>query len=230
MREPNARVRPREKFQLSLDGRQVASVVTGALVVLAVVFVLGLNVGKQLAVRHAEAGRAGDLEALDRAPARAPAHPEPLTFHDRLTKESPAQPPPPPEAPAKLVAAAPAAAEPLAPEPSTPAPASVPTPAPATLASATPAAARPAPAVPAPTPATKPWTVQLAAAADRAEADRLAGKFASLNARVEEATVPGKGRFYRVRVGSFETKEAAQRYLRDVGRETGAKGIVVPSR
>jgi cell division septation protein DedD len=42
--------------------------------------------------------------------------------------------------------------------------------------------------------------------------------------------IPGKGRFYRVRVGSFETKDAAQRYLRDVGRETGAKGIVAPTR
>jgi cell division protein FtsN len=40
----------------------------------------------------------------------------------------------------------------------------------------------------------------------------------------------GGKRFYRVRVGSFDTKEAAQRYLRDVARETGAKGIVAPSR
>jgi DedD protein len=213
MRDSNPRVRAREKFQLSLDGRQVSSIVVGALVVLAVVFVLGLNVGKQLALRQVEAGRAGDLEALDRAPSPAPAKAEPLTFHDRLTKESPAPPPPP---------------EPAAKPPPPPQPAAAPAPAPASP----PVAAEPPapPSKPAPPTAPKPWTIQLAAAEDRAEADRLAARFASLNARVEEAVVPGKGRFFRVRVGSFDTKEAAQRYLRDAGRETGAKGMVVPSR
>jgi cell division septation protein DedD len=44
------------------------------------------------------------------------------------------------------------------------------------------------------------------------------------------ADVPGKGRFWRVRVGGFDTKDAAERYLRDAGRETGAKGFVAPAR
>ena len=212
-------MRPREKFQLSLDGRQVASIVVGALVVLGLVFVLGLNVGKQLAARRGEPVRAGDLDALDRAPAAPAAKPE-LTFHDRLTKERPA-PPPPPDQPAKppapaapppvAVAPAPAAEAPSAPPPAAP-------------------AAEPEPRAPSPPAPLKPWTVQLAAAEDNAEAERLASRFAQLNPRVEEAVVPGKGRFYRVRVGSFETKEAAQRYLRDVARETGAKGIVAPTR
>ncbi len=214
MREPNPRVRGREKFQLSLDGRQVASIVVGALVVLGLVFVLGLNVGKQLAVRSADAARPGDLEALDRAPAAPPpAKPEPLTFHDRLTKDTPAPPPPPEPAAAPPSAAPPPVAPPKAPAPS-PAPA-----APPPVAAAAP---EPAPL--------KPWTVQLAASEHRAEAERLAARFAPLGPRIEEAIVPGKGRFFRVRVGSFETKEAAQRYLRDAARETGAKGIVTPSR
>ncbi len=225
MREPNARVRPREKFELSLDGRQVASIVVGALVILGVVFVLGLNVGKQIAVRHSEASRSGDLDALDRAPAPpGPVKDEALTFHDRLTKETP--PPPPPAAPA------------LPPPAPPPKPAAA---APPARADATPPAAAPgeaAPARPAPpsrpseavrTPA-KPWTVQLAAAQDRAEAERVATRFAALNPRIEEAAVPGKGRFFRVRVGGFDTREAAERYLRDVGRETGAKGFVTPNR
>src|SRR5512144_1814857 len=112
MREPNARVRPPEKLALSLDGRHVASIVVGALVLLGVVFVLGLNVGKQIAARQAEAAVPGDLDALDHAPApAAPAKPEPLTFHDRLTKETP--PPPPPVAtPVAAPAPAPAAAPP----------------------------------------------------------------------------------------------------------------------
>jgi DedD protein len=210
MRDPNSRVRAREKFQLSLDGRQVASVVVGALVVLAVVFLLGLNVGKQLALRQLAGTRAGDLDALDRAPAAPPDKAEPLTFHDRLTKESPAPPPPPAAAPRVEAPAAPAPAAPAAPEPA-------PAPAPPKAAAASPAPL-------------KPWTVQLAAAEDRGEAERLAARFVALNPRVEEAVIPGKGRFFRVRVGSFETKEAAQRYLRDVARETGAKGIVTQSR
>jgi DedD protein len=214
MRDPNTRIRAREKFQLSLDGRQVASVVVGALVVLAVVFVLGLNVGKQLALRRIEGARAGDLEALDRAPAAPPAKAEPLTFHDRLTKESPAPAPP------SEVAARPApAAEPA---PAAPPAAAAPPPAPAD-------APQPARLDPAPAPL-KPWTIQLAAADSRSDAERLATRFAALNPRVEEAVIPGKGRFFRVRVGSFETKEAAQRYLRDAARETGAKGIVTSSR
>ncbi|HEX9308358.1 MAG TPA: SPOR domain-containing protein [Anaeromyxobacter sp.] len=215
MRDPNPRVRAREKFELSLDGRQVASIVVGALVVLGVVFVLGLNVGKQLAVRQVAAGRAGDLEALDRAPTPPPSKPEPLTFHDRLTKETPA-PPPPPEPTARPV-----------PPPVPPAPQQAVAP----PAAPEPAAPPVAPAQPAAKPgALKPWTVQLAASEERSEAERLATRFSSLNPRIEEAVIAGKGRFYRVRVGSFDTKEAAQRYLRDVARETGAKGIVTPSR
>ncbi|HSN93052.1 MAG TPA: SPOR domain-containing protein, partial [Anaeromyxobacteraceae bacterium] len=85
----------RETFDLSLDGRQIASIAVGALVILGVVFVLGLNVGRQMALRQAEAeGGADALAALDRAPA-PPAEPvreDSLTFHDRLTRERPAPP------------------------------------------------------------------------------------------------------------------------------------------
>jgi DedD protein len=214
MREPNARVRPREsgKLELSLDGKAVASVVVVALVLLAVVFVLGLNVGKQITLRQAERRPAGDLEALDRAPTPSPSvKDEALTFHERLTKEQPAP-----------------AAQPQADPSPTPTPTAPSTP------TRPPTSTAPAPrteTVPAPAPRqVKPWTIQLAAAQDRAEAERVASRFASLNPRIEEADVPGKGRFWRVRVGGFDTKDAAERYLRDVGRETGAKGFVAPAR
>ncbi len=215
MRDTNPRLRPRERFELSLDGRQIASIVVGALVILAVVFVLGLNVGKQIGVRRAESARAGDLDALDRAPAPpAPDKADALTFHDRLTKEAPA--PPGPE-----VARTP---EPPPAAPAEPAPQAAPPPA--------------APAAEAPDPdraetgggTSKPWTVQLAASQDRAEAERMASRFASLNPRIEEADVAGKGRFFRVRVGGFDSREDAERYLRDVARETGARGFVTASR
>jgi cell division septation protein DedD len=210
MREPNVRTRPRDELQLSLDGRKVASVVVGALVILGVVFVLGVNVGKQLAIRRAATEVAGDLDALDHAPAPPPpAKEEPLTFHEELTKGAPAPPP----------AAAPAAPAPAA---------AAPTPAP-TPAVPPPAAAAPAPSFPSAAP-DEPWTVQLAASQDRTEAERLAARFSALRPRIEVADVQGKGRFFRVRVGAFDSREAAERYREDVARETGAKGFVTPSR
>jgi cell division septation protein DedD len=238
MPEPNARVAPREKFELSLDGRQVASVVVGALVVLAVVFGLGLTVGRQIGQRRAERSPApGDLEALDRAPAPPkPLKDDALTFHDRLTKDAPPEPPPPPPAAIRP--------EPAQPKASPPPPAAIAAATPSPAAPAPQAAAPPAPsrptsqAVPAPTPAArpasatsaKPWTVQLAAAQDRGEAERIRTRFAALHPRIEEADVPGRGRFYRVRVGGFDSRDAAEKYLRDVGRETGAKGYVTAAR
>ncbi|MGB8932486.1 MAG: SPOR domain-containing protein, partial [Anaeromyxobacteraceae bacterium] len=91
MRDVNPRSRE-ERFDLSLDGRQIASVVVGAIVVLAVVFVLGLNVGKQLARGEERPASGADaLAALDQnrvAPSPA-VRDESLTYHDRLLKERP---------------------------------------------------------------------------------------------------------------------------------------------
>jgi cell division septation protein DedD len=214
--ESGARTKGRERVDLSLDGRQIASVVVGALVLLAVVFVLGLNVGRQIAARQAEAARTPSLEALDRAPLAAPTPAVPasaLTFHETLTKERPPAPPvpkdapqPPEPTPAQLAAAAPA------PAPSAP-PAAAPPPAPAAAA-----------------PAAGVYTIQLGATQDRTEAERLAARFRSYSPRIEPADVTGKGRVYRVRVGSFDTRDAAARYLADVSRETGAKGWVTAAR
>ena len=201
MREETGR--NRETFDLSLDGRQIASIVVGALVVLAVVFVLGLNVGRQLALRQAssEDGEAA-LAALDRAPA-PPAEPvreESLTFHDKLTKESAAIPPAPP-----AVESAPS---------QSPRPTST-------------ATAAPTPTAPQASSATSgSFSVQVGATQQRAEADRIAAKFKTYRPRVEAAEIDGKGTWYRVRVGSFETKDAAERYRKDLARETGVQGYV----
>ncbi len=48
-----------------------------------------------------------------------------------------------------------------------------------------------------------------------------------LGPRVEEAEIPGKGRFFRVRVGRFDSREAAEKYRADVQRETGLSGMTV---
>ena len=44
------------------------------------------------------------------------------------------------------------------------------------------------------------------------------------------AEVPGKGTWYRVRMGSFPTKDAATRYLQDFKRETQAEAFVASTR
>ncbi|HSM91479.1 MAG TPA: SPOR domain-containing protein, partial [Anaeromyxobacteraceae bacterium] len=123
MRDVNPRSRERERFDLSLDGRQIASVVVGAIVVLGVVFVLGLNVGKQLARSEERPAKGGDaLAALDQTPVTPPpaVRDESLTYHDRLVKERPtaaAQEPGGPPAPAPAPAAAPSQPPPPAPAP-----------------------------------------------------------------------------------------------------------------
>jgi DedD protein len=230
MREETVRsrdVRTRERFDLSLDGRQIASIVVGALVMLGVVFALGLNVGRQLARREAEAARPPDaLDALDRPPAPpAPSvQAEALTYHERLTKA-------PPRSPVLQAGAA---------EPA-PAKAQVPA-APATSAAVATAIADPTPAAEATakadttptttsgaTPARAGWCIQLGAVHDRTEADRIAAKFRSARPRIEQVDLSGT-RWYRVRVGSFESRTAAERTLDDLARQTGAKGYVTASR
>ncbi|BDG06376.1 SPOR domain-containing protein [Anaeromyxobacter oryzae] len=250
MRDGNVRVR--EKFELSLDGRQIASIVVGALVILSVVFVLGFNVGRQVATRQATAAPGGDLAALDQVP--APDAQAKITFYDQLPKGRPPAPPPPQKA-------APEATPVAAPQAAAPAPAAAPSVA-AAVADAAPAggetvtaavAEQPRPEAVEPpaasAPAAKPaaaaraaaspgrpagsgggYTVQLAAAQSRADADRLAAKYPRLSPRVEVAEVPGKGRVYRVRAGRFPDRAAAERYLKSAVRETGAKGYVAESR
>lgn len=249
MRDENARAR--EKFDLSLDGRQIASIVVAALVILGVVFVLGLNVGRQVAARQAEATRGGDLEALDRVPVAAAPAKNDITFYDQLPKGRPAPPPPVEPKPA----AAPAAPSP-APAAAPPAPAAAtaatPTPTPTAAAAVTPSQSPSPPATPprvetAPRPSPPPasphppppaahaaapgaFCVQLAATQSRAEADKIAARYRGLSPRVEAADVPGKGRFYRVRAGNFASRTDAERFLHDASRETGAKGFVTASK
>ena len=253
----------RERFDFSLDARQVAGVTLGSLGALGLAFLLGHSTGQRMAERPALAPRpvapaavahADPLAALDQAPRPDGGEPQaPLTFHESLTGARPppdrlppgpkVQPPvaapspvqaqaqgpsgPPVQAapaPAPVVAAAAPAARPVAapagPAVSPSAPAAVP-PAPAAPPSASPATAAAKPAPP-----RGGWVVQVGSTQERFEADRIAARYASRGARVTVAEVPGKGRWYRVRLGSFETRDAADRYLKELERSTGAKGFV----
>jgi cell division septation protein DedD len=64
---------------------------------------------------------------------------------------------------------------------------------------------------------------------NRAEADKLAGKLAEFEPRVESADVNGKGRFFRVRVGGYDTRAEAEKMIKAIAAKGGPKGMVVSS-
>ena len=273
--------RMREKYDLSLDSRQVVSLLIGGIVVLGAVFVLGVLVGKKLAGTP-RADHAPDLltaldhksDALERARAAPP-----LTFQEELTKPATTPPaairapsasapvttatsastpaPRPSPAPATVSAPTPAASAPAAtaakpgatargaavpvttaatteakaePEKKA-APARTP-PADSVATRSTPAAAHPAPKVPDATSATGAFTLQLGASPNRDDAERQASRLREKGYApyIVTAEVPGKGTWYRVRMGSFPTKDAATRYLQDFKRETQAEAFVASTK
>ena len=84
---------------------------------------------------------------------------------------------------------------------------------------------KPAPAVVPKSPSVSgPWTIQVAAYADEAQANarRAVLQSRGMTARVVRAELPGKGTWYRVQVGDFPTREAGMAF----GRDLRAKGVV----
>jgi DedD protein len=256
--------RMREKYDLSLDSRQVVSLLIGGIVVLGAVFVLGVLVGKKLAGTPRPDRSPDLLTALDHrsdALERARAAP-PLTFQEELTRPTPAPPTlspsamPAPAASAPAVKPAPTAeakpaqerkvdpakkaeaekkvdekkvdAEKKA-EPASPRTAAA---AESVATRSTPAAAHPAPKVPDATSPTGAFTLQLGASLNRDDAERQASRLREKGYApyIVTAEVPGKGTWYRVRMGSFPTKDAATRYLQDFKRETQAEAFVASTR
>jgi septal ring-binding cell division protein DamX len=273
----------KEKFDVSLDNRQIVSLLIAGIVVMGAVFVLGVVVGKKLA-GNAEAAAAPDLlSALDaNAQALQQAQKEPpLTFQDELTRKAATEPvaAPPQPKPAKPAAAKPAttAAAPAQKPVEKPAPAEQPNalhsadeelaalaavkrpqaPAPTSVAPATPAPApKPTPGEvqeePVPTRTATPpsgglkeaiaratqrpteavpggaFTLQLSAFQAREEAERFVARLRDRGYApyIVAAEVANKGTWYRVRMGSFPSREAATRYLADFKRETQLNAFV----
>jgi septal ring-binding cell division protein DamX len=245
--------RMKERFDLSLDNRQVGSLLIGGIVVLGAVFVLGVVVGKKLAGNE-ETRQADDiLSALDRkADQAAPAAAEvPLTFQEELTRKR-ADPVAAVE-PKSLPEPEPAAAE-VAPSPKQPAQApesaaasaespkraigegkveqaAVPTRAAEREGGLADAFDRAAARPPAEAVKGGAFTLQLSASQSREEADRFVRRLRDRGYApyIVKAEVAGKGTWYRVRMGSFPTKDAAQRYLADFKRETQLSAFVAAS-
>lgn len=257
--------RMKEKYDVSLDNRQIVSLFIGAIVVMGAVFVLGVVVGKNLAGTQAGAAAPDLLSALD-AQAEAMRNPPvvidpPLTFQDELTEKKTLTPPP--AAPTKLVEVAPvdekepAAPEPLKAEPKKP-----------EVKIAEKATEKPAPVKeeagekpalvavegqvektqvptrtndvglkdaiarvsqkPQETSANGDWTLQLSASQNRDEAEKFAARLRDRGYApyIVKAEVGEKGTWFRVRMGRFASKDAAQRYLQDFRRETQLDAFV----
>ncbi len=148
-------------------------------------------------------------EETDTAPAAKPA-PE---KHDATQGRAPAHAPETPRAPVTVAAPRPATVVPAPPRP-------------VQVASTSLAALTPPPRDPG------KFTVQIGASQDRTEALRMESRAraAGLKPYAVEADLGAKGTWYRVRIGAFPDKDAANRYRRDVERELRAPAVVMPSK
>lgn len=237
MRKQRNSRRQSETVDVSLERGQVTALVAGSVLALGVVFLLGVGFGKRLSAEPETHHVSPVAEATAKpAATTAPAAPA-LTFHDALTEKrvgetSPARHAAPAHhaAPATRTHAAQAAnavaktAEAAAvvakqvladAAPAKPAPAAKP-------------AAKPTTDVPAATDAAR-YSIQVASSKDASDTQRLAGKLtaAGYDARVVAADIPGRGRWYRVRVGHFATRQAAAHQQAGLKVALDLAGIVV---
>jgi cell division septation protein DedD len=238
-----------EKIDLSLERRQVALLAAIALVLLGGVFALGVLVGRQLAsaaLSGPHPAAAGDLAALDAQKDDAQ-----LPVRQAAPVAAPAPAEPAPRALSAAANPAPAAGqvatgsaradsaddsgrreEREAKKPADARVVVVPAPKPATIAAPKPPA-RAASGLPLAPPPKQigAFTVQLGASQDRVDAQRLEDRARSAGLRpyLVEVDLGPKGIWYRVRVGAFGSREAAERYRKDVERELRGSAIVMPS-
>jgi len=249
--------RLREKIEISLDDRQVWALGLSALLALGGVFMIGVLLGRKTA--PPPQNPAGDLAALDvaaggsgessaglqapgsrlQATAKSeekvvekpalPAAPAAEKAADDVEADA-AEKPSPEKHDATMGRASARAVE--APRPA----ATVPAARPATLVPAPPRSVQVASATPvALTPPPRElgqFTVQIGASQDRSEAQRMENRAraAGLKPYTIEADLGAKGTWYRVRVGAFHDKDAANRYRRDVERELRSPAVVMSSK
>jgi len=76
------------------------------------------------------------------------------------------------------------------------------------------------------------FTVQIGATQDRVEAREMVARYSKggLHPYVAEARLAGRGLWYRVRLGAFVDRAAADQYRRDVERELRTPAVVMPTR
>jgi len=227
----------KSRYEFQLDNKQLVLLFAGMIVILILAFILGTLFGRNLysskvaetppataAAPQGPAPSPGGTAAEEGTPA-APVSQEEKE-KKALVKELEAQklPSPPPGA-APATPGKPAPGAPAQPGPAAPAaPAKPPLPG-KTVAAVPPGPAsktqKPQPATkpePSPLPASRsgPYCIQIAASQNAGEADALKAKLADkkFEAYVVKADVPGKGTFYRVRVGHYKDRAQADKALR----------------
>jgi septal ring-binding cell division protein DamX len=224
----NSRVK--DRFALALDGKQVIALGLGVTVIVVGALVLGLNLGRRSMVAAAAAIAApkDPLARLDE-PLQVRDDAVELKAHQALTDTRPIDktlPVPkvkattvsiaPPPAPAIAAPGVAREERALAAPPAPPARAAVTRPEKSAAAAAAPARRG-------------AYAIQIASLPTRGDAERFARQNASRSPRIVQADVPGKGRYYRVLVGSFDTQDAAKRQLAVLTR-SGVSGIVTAAR
>lgn len=196
--------RLRERLELSLDRGQVAAVLVCALLLIAGVFTVGLMIGRRVA--PAQPAPYGDLAVLD---GRARKLEVPAAPEKRAVEPQPRPPEP------SVVARPSVEAATVVPPPQRP------------------VQIQPAASVALTAPPRDPgaFTVQIGASQDRGEAARLEARArgAGLKPYVLEANLGKRGTWYRVRVGAFRDRDAANRYQKDVERELRTAAVVMPT-
>ena len=235
--------RMKEKLDLSFDNRHIGSLVLVGILVLGAVFVLGVVVGKKLSASQHAAETTDLLTSLDRKAKVLDAvrNDAPLTFQDELTKK---------EAPVREPAAPPviklehalATSDVLSrgDEVETPAEprlelakaiGSVKTdPAPTRVVATDMAGS--SRASPPSVASNGAFTLQLAASQNKDDADRQVTRLRERGYApyIVTAQVTGKGLWFRVRMGSFVSKDAATHYLQDFHRETQLDAFVTATK
>lgn len=226
---------PGKKAFIALSGKAVAGWVAVVFIISAWMFGVGVMVGRGTAPIGFDLDQLKrTLESLQKAAQQAPkSGPQPgasemkaktdLGFYESLPKNRE-------DAELPNIPSAPPAArpEPVAPKPAeTPAPAKAEKPA-APPVSASAKAEKPEAASAPPMPGS-PMTVQIAAVRSEEEARRFSEKLRQKGyaAYIEPIAIPGKGTWYRVRMGEFPSKEFAGSTL-DRLKKDGFAAVVVP--
>ncbi|MBK6848975.1 MAG: SPOR domain-containing protein [Proteobacteria bacterium] len=224
----------RDRVELSLDSRQVFALFAAAALALTLAFVLGIVVGKRVQGDVVPQAQTDPLALLDQLSAGEQDHADALSFPEALTTGATGaarRDPLPPSAPAPSAAAGPATPANVAPplpaaaqQEVAPAPArqQVAAPprvlpraiaaAPASRRAATPPAALPSvPIAVAPAAAEGDYSLQVSAFQDRLEAQQFLRQLErrGLHPQLVQAEVPGRGTWYRVRLGRYKSWEQA---------------------
>jgi cell division septation protein DedD len=216
--------------EIQLNGKQLVFLFMSATVVAVVIFLAGVMVGRGVEAPDAARAAAAGEELID--PTAEPpvatstgattGSGAPVTTQETLTYASRLESSRPPDENLSP-RAEPIAPEASAPPPPAPVPAREPTPAPVAAAPA-PAAAAPAPGAAAATdvgtePPGNGFVVQVAATRERSEADNIARRLAG-KGYPAFVTTPATGpRMFRVRVGKYPDRRAAETVAGRLERE-----------